>query len=202
MCVCLYLDSTKVFVQIGTKAVLYCPQTPSKKAKFIKWEIGLKSQLRCTISYRVENNETSEGCADARITWASTPDQSPDLQINAVALGHDGLYSCQIYTLGKNFQQAYSVYVIVPPEITLVQGENRTAVCEAIAGKPVAQIFWTPDGDCKTVTESHSNGTVTVRSTCHWEQNNVSDVFCFVSYPTVSKRMSTELNQGKYPFCL
>ncbi|CAO2631858.1 Cell surface glycoprotein CD200 receptor 2 [Lemmus lemmus] len=191
MCVCLYLDSTKVFVQIGTKAVLYCPQTPSKKAKFIKWEIGLKSQLRCTISYRVENNETSEGCADARITWASTPDQSPDLQINAVALGHDGLYSCQIYTLGKNFQQAYSVYVI---------GKNRTAVCEAIAGKPAAQIFWTPNGNHVTKKESHSDGTVTVRSTYHWEQNKVSALFCFVSHSTGTKLLSMKQNLGEYLF--
>lgn len=195
------------------------------------------SQLPCTISYRVENNETSKGCADERITWASTPDQSPDLQINAMALGHDGLYSCQIHTLMKNFQKEYSFHVIgksqcyirgilghwildtnkclcnlwqdwiffpssptVPPEVTLVQGENRTAVCEVIAGKLVAQIFWTPDGDCKMVTASHSNGTATVRSTCHWEHNNVSDVFCFVSYLTGSKLMSIELNQGKYPF--
>ncbi|KAM7322061.1 hypothetical protein ACRRTK_018902 [Alexandromys fortis] len=145
--------------------------------------------------FRVENNETHKGCADERITWASTPDQSPDLQINAVALGHDGHYSCQIHTLMKNFQQEYSFHVIVPPEVTLVQGKNRTAVCEAIAGKPIAQIFWTPDGDCKTVTASHSNGTATVRSTCHWEHNNVSDVFCFVSYLTGSKLMSIELNQ-------
>ncbi|XP_050004963.1 cell surface glycoprotein CD200 receptor 2-like isoform X2 [Alexandromys fortis] len=188
-------DITTVSVQIGTKAVLHCPQTPSKKAKFIIWEIALISQPPCTISYRVENNETHKGCADERITWASTPDQSPDLQINAVALGHDGHYSCQIHTLMKNFQQEYSFHVIVPPEVTLVQGENRTAVCETIAGKPIAQIFWTPDGDCKTVTASHSNGTETVRSTCHWEHNNVSDVFCFVSYLTGSKLMSIELNQ-------
>ncbi|KAK7821233.1 hypothetical protein U0070_000179, partial [Myodes glareolus] len=151
--------------------MLHCPQTPSKKAKFIIWEIALISQPPCTISYRVENNETSKGCADERITWVSTPDQSPDLQINAVALGHDGLYSCQIHTLRNNFQQEYSFHVIdkpqcyllqyfSPPEVTLVQGENRTAVCEAIVGKPVAQIFWTPDGDCKMVTESHSNGTM------------------------------------------
>ena len=85
----------------------------------------------------------------------------------------------------------------MPPTVSLLPGENRTAVCEAIAGKPAAQIFWTPDGDHVTKKESHSNGTVTVRSTYHWEQNNVSAVFCFVSHPTGNLTLSIELNQGK-----
>ena len=88
----------------------------------------------------------------------------------------------------------------VPPEVTYFPGKNRTAVCEAMAGKPAAQISWTPDGDCVTKSESHSNGTVTVRSTCHWEQNNVSVVSCLVSHSTGNQSLSIELSQGEY-FC-
>ena len=86
----------------------------------------------------------------------------------------------------------------VPPEVTYLPGKNRTAFCEALAGKPAAQISWTPDGDCVTTSESHSNGTVTVRSTCHWEQNNVSAVSCIVSHSTGNKSLFIELNQGEY----
>ena len=86
----------------------------------------------------------------------------------------------------------------VPPEVTYFPEKNRSAVCEAMAGKPAAQISWSPDGDCVTTSESHSNGTVTVRSTCHWEQNNVSAVSCIVSHSTGNKSLFIELNQGEY----
>lgn len=93
----------------------------------------------------------------------------------------------------------------VPPEVTYSPGKNRTAVCEAVAGKPAAQISWNPDGDCVTQDESHSNGTVTVRSTCHWEQNNVSAVSCFVSHLTGNQTLFIDLHRsGEYlnSFCL
>uniref|UniRef100_A0A8C8W1A7 Ig-like domain-containing protein n=1 Tax=Peromyscus maniculatus bairdii TaxID=230844 RepID=A0A8C8W1A7_PERMB len=187
-----------VSVQMGTKAPLCCPHISLTKAVLITWEITTRDQPSCRISYRVETKETNEtNCTDRRITWASTPDQSPDLQISAVALDHDGHYLCFIATPNGNFQKRHDLQVLVPPEVTLSPGKNRTAVCEATAGKPAAQISWTPDGDCKTKKESHSNGTVTVRSTCHWEQSNVSTMFCFVSHLTGNQTLSIELNQSE-----
>ncbi|XP_042114856.1 cell surface glycoprotein CD200 receptor 5-like [Peromyscus maniculatus bairdii] len=180
-----------VYVQMGTKARLCCHDIPLTKAVLITWEIILRDQLSCIIAYRVETN-----CTDRRITLASTPDQSPVLQINPVALDHDGHYSCKIATSDGHFQMRHDLQVLVPPKVTLSSGKNRTAVCEATVGKPAAQIFWTPDGDCKTMNESHSNGTVTVRSTCHWQQSNVSAAFCFVSHLTGNQTLSIELNQG------
>ncbi|XP_052596754.1 cell surface glycoprotein CD200 receptor 1 isoform X2 [Peromyscus californicus insignis] len=189
--------NTIVSVQMGTKALLCCPDVSLTKAVLITWEIILRNQPSCRISYRVETKETNEtNCTDRRITWDSTPDQSPDLQISAVALDHDGHYSCQIATSDGHFQERRDLQVLVPPEVTLSPGKSRTAVCEATAGKPAAQISWTPDGDCKTMNESHSNGTVTVRSTCQWDQSNVSAVFCFVSHLTGNQTLSIELIGG------
>ncbi|KAM7322063.1 hypothetical protein ACRRTK_018904 [Alexandromys fortis] len=180
---------------MGAKALLCCPAPPMTKALLITWVIILKGQPPCRIIYKAETKETSEtNCTDRRITWASTPDQSPDLLINAVALDHDRLYSCEIATPQGNFLRRHNLQVLVPPAVTLLPGENRTAVCEAIAGKPAAQIFWNPDGDHGTKQESHSNGTTTVRSTYYWEQNNVSSVFCFVSHPTGNQTLPIELN--------
>lgn len=89
----------------------------------------------------------------------------------------------------------------MPPEVTYFPGKNRTAVCEATAGKPAAQISWTPDGDCVTEDESHSNGTVTVRSTCRWEHNSVPAVFCQVYHLTGNQSLFIELSRGgKYLF--
>ncbi|XP_057619966.1 cell surface glycoprotein CD200 receptor 2-like [Chionomys nivalis] len=189
--------NTTLFVQMGAKALLCCPALPKTKAILIAWEIAPRGQPPCRISYRVDTKEINEtNCTDKRITWAFTPDQYLDILINTVALGHDGLYSCEILTLQGNFLKSHDLHVLVPPAVTLLPGENRTAVCEAIAGKPAAQIFWTPDGNHVTKQESHSNGTVTVRSTYPWEQNNVSAVFCFVSHPTGNQTLSMELNQG------
>ncbi|XP_037065635.1 cell surface glycoprotein CD200 receptor 2-like [Peromyscus leucopus] len=184
-------------VQMGTKALFGCPPVPLSKVILITWVIIPRGQPPCIISFKVETKETNEtNCVDRRITWASTPDQSPDLQISAVTLDHDGHYSCQITTSDGNFYARWDLQVLVPPAVTLSPGKSRTAVCEATAGKPAAQISWTPDGDCKTMNESHSNGTVTVRSTCQWDQSNVSAVFCIVTHSNGSTILSIELNQG------
>ena len=187
---------TIVSVQMGTKARLCCRSIPLTKAVLITWIIKPRGQPSCIMAYKVETKETNETCLGRNITWASTPDHIPDLQISAVALQHEGNYLCEITTPEGNFHKVYDLQVLVPPEVTYFLGENRTAVCEAMAGKPAAQISWSPDGDCVTKSESHSNGTVTVRSTCHWEQNNVSAVSCIVSHSTGNQSLSIELSRG------
>nr|NP_795984.1 cell surface glycoprotein CD200 receptor 5 precursor [Mus musculus]BAC40786.1 unnamed protein product [Mus musculus] len=188
--------NTTVSVQIGTKALLCCFSIPLTKAVLITWIIKLRDLPSCTILYKVDTKTIETSCLDRNITWASTPDHSPELQISAVTLQHEGTYTRETVTPEGNFGRVYDLQVLVPPEVTYFPGKNRTAVCEAMAGKPAAQISWTPDGDCVTTSESHSNGTVTVRSTCHWEQNNVSAVSCIVSHSTGNKSLFIELNQG------
>ncbi|XP_032755181.1 cell surface glycoprotein CD200 receptor 1 [Rattus rattus] len=190
--------NTTVFVQMGTKALLHCPSVSLTKVILITWIITLRGQPPCIIAYKADTRETHESnCSDRSITWAFTSDLSPNLQISAVALQHEGHYLCDIAVPDGNFQNIYDLQVLVPPEVTHFPGENRTTVCEAIAGKPAAQITWTPDGDCVTKNESHSNGTVTVRSMCNWEQSNVSVVFCVVSHLTTGNQsLSIELSRG------
>ncbi|XP_036060009.1 cell surface glycoprotein CD200 receptor 2-like [Onychomys torridus] len=184
-------------VQMGTKALFACPSVPPTKAVLITWVITLRGQPPCIVSFKVKTKEINEtSCVDRRIVWVFTPDQNPHLQINAVALDHDRHYSCQITTSDGNFYARWDLQVLVPPAVTLFPGKSRTAVCEVTAGKPAAQIFWTPDGECKTMNESHSNGTVTVRSTWQWEKSNVSAVFCLVTHSNGSEILSIELNQG------
>ncbi|XP_051047492.1 cell surface glycoprotein CD200 receptor 2-like [Phodopus roborovskii] len=190
--------NTPVSVQMGTKAQLCCPPISLTKTVSITWKITLRGQPPCTISYKVATKEISEAnCTDRRITWASTPGQSPHLQINTVALSHDGQYLCEVASHEGHFQERHDLHVVVPPEVTLFPGKNRTVVCEAIAGRPAAQIFWAPDGYHVTANESHSNGTVTVRSIYHWEPNNESAVLCFVSHVTGNKTLQITLNRDK-----
>ena len=89
----------------------------------------------------------------------------------------------------------------VPPEVTLVPTEKGTAVCKAAAGKPAAQISWTPEGDCVTEQEpSWGGGTVTVQSTCRWGDRHVLNVSCSVSHLAGSKSLFIELDKGKCLF--
>ncbi|XP_070948526.1 cell surface glycoprotein CD200 receptor 2 isoform X2 [Macaca nemestrina] len=185
-------------VQMARNAVLCCPPIAFRNLIIITWEIILRSQPSCTKSYRKETNETKEtNCTDERITWVSTPDQNSDLQIRPVAITHDGYYRCIMTTPDGNFHRGYHLQVLVTPEVTLFQSRNRTAVCKAVAGKPAAQISWIPAGDCApTEHEYWGNGTVTVKSTCHWEGHNVSTVTCHVSHLTGNKSLYIKLNSG------
>ncbi|XP_029794572.1 cell surface glycoprotein CD200 receptor 1 [Suricata suricatta] len=86
------------------------------------------------------------------------------------------------------------VLKVMPPEVTLFRGKNGTVVCKAAAGKPAAQISWTPGGDCHTVEEPLGNDTVTVQSSCRWEDRQVFNVSCSVSHLTGNRSRSIELN--------
>ncbi|XP_021040967.1 cell surface glycoprotein CD200 receptor 3 isoform X1 [Mus caroli] len=180
--------STPVSVQIGIKAQLFCPPSPSKEVTLRIWEITPRGWPSCRLPYRAELQQISEKiCTDRGTTWAPPHHKSSDLQIKSMALKHDGHYSCRIETTDGIFQERHSIQV---------PGKNRTVVCEAIAGKPAVQIFWTPDEDCVTKSKSHSNDTMIVRSTCHWEKNNGHGVFCFISHLTDNWILSMEQNQG------
>ncbi|XP_008533372.2 cell surface glycoprotein CD200 receptor 1 isoform X4 [Equus przewalskii] len=183
-------------VPVDTKAVFDCPSILLTSVVVTTWQIILRDKLSCTRAYRRDRNETKEGnCTDERITWASRPDENLALQIDPVATTHDGFYMCQMVTHFGNFHRGYHLQVLVPPEVTLFQGKNGIAVCRAAAGKPAAQISWNPEGDCVTEQEHWANGTVTVQSTCRWEDRPVS-VSCSVSHVTGNKSLSLELSLG------
>ncbi|XP_035130429.2 cell surface glycoprotein CD200 receptor 1 isoform X1 [Callithrix jacchus] len=181
-------------ILMGKNAVLCCPPIALKYLIIITWEIILRDQPFCKKAYKKETNETKEtNCTDERITWVSRPDQNPALQIRPVAITHDGYYRCIMGAPDGNFHRGYHLQVLVTPEVTLFQSRNGTAVCKAAAGKPAAQISWIPEGDCVTEQEYGGNGTVTVKSTCHWEGHDVSTVTCHVSHLTGNKSLDIEL---------
>uniref|UniRef100_A0A8D0XG48 CD200 receptor 1 like n=1 Tax=Sus scrofa TaxID=9823 RepID=A0A8D0XG48_PIG len=185
-------------VLVDTTAELYCPPVLWTTVVVATWEIVLRDKAPCFRAYRADTNETTSGnCTDERIIWSSRLDQNPALQIGPVAITHDGYYRCQKVAPNGNFHRGYHLQVLVPPEVTLVQSENGTVVCKAVAGKPAAQISWTPEGDCVTEQNPHGgNGTVTVWSMCYWKARHVPNVSCTVSHVTGNKSLFLELNQG------
>ncbi|XP_054433198.1 cell surface glycoprotein CD200 receptor 1 [Pteronotus mesoamericanus] len=189
--------NTSLTVLEDTKAVLFCPPVLLTKAVVTTWEIILRDKPPCIKAHRRDKNETAEAnCTDERITWTYRPDQNVALQIDPVVIAHEGFYMCQVVTPDGNFHRGYYLQVLVTPEVTLFQSQNRTAVCKAVAGKPAAHIFWTPEGDCVPEHKYWENGTVTVQSTCFWAESNVSAVTCFVSHEARNWSRSIELKEG------
>ncbi|XP_006074080.2 cell surface glycoprotein CD200 receptor 1 [Bubalus bubalis] len=197
--VTLYAEvKTSLSVRVATKAVLTCPPVLWTSVLVVTWEMVLRGKPPCFRAYRCDTNQTTRGnCTDKRITWASRPDENPALQVDPVTITHDGNYTCQIVTSDGVFHHEYHLQVLVPPEVTLVPTEKGTAVCKAAAGKPAAQISWTPEGDCVTEQEpSRGSGTVTVQSTCRWGDRHVLNVSCSVSHLAGSKSLFIELEKG------
>ncbi|XP_012410202.1 cell surface glycoprotein CD200 receptor 1 [Trichechus manatus latirostris] len=161
----------------GHKTVLFCPLLLLTTVVLTTWEIVFRDKPSCIKAYRSDENETMErNCIAKRITWTPRPEQNPALQINPVARTHDGYRMCTLAMPDGNFQHHYHLFVLMSPGVTLLSGKNRTAVCKAFAGKPAAQISWAPDGDCITEHEPQADRAVTVKSTCCWTGNNVSNV--------------------------
>ncbi|XP_063081028.1 cell surface glycoprotein CD200 receptor 1-like isoform X3 [Cavia porcellus] len=187
-------NSSPLAEEMGSRKVLCCPDVLLTNILLTTWKITLRGQTLCTKSYDKEENQTSDNCTDERITWTSRPDLSPDLQINGAAVTHDGTYICEMVNSTGNFQHEYQLQVLVRPEANIFPIKNKTVVCEAVAGKPAAQISWIPQGHCQSEEEttSYSNSTVTVRSSCSYS-GNVSTVTCLVSHLTGNWSLSESL---------
>ncbi|CAI5773002.1 surface glycoprotein CD200 receptor 1 [Podarcis lilfordi] len=79
----------------------------------------------------------------------------------------------------------------VPPEASLIHDDiNGTAICKAVAGKPAAQISWSPGGEYNTKSENLLNGTQTVTSIYKVNNSEGSKVTCFVSHPAWKESLS------------
>nr|XP_020862842.1 cell surface glycoprotein CD200 receptor 1-like isoform X2 [Phascolarctos cinereus] len=182
-----------VSAQVNAMTNLSCFTHSIKDLIMTTWEILLRDKTPCIIAYREDKNETKEtNCSGEGITWESRPEWNHTLRIGPVTIDNDGSYKCVFVTTAGNFQTVYHLSVLVPPAVTLSEEGDGTVVCKAIAGKPAAQIFWVPKGDCFTVNETHHNRTVTVKSTCTWKGFNESSATCFISHVTGSRNMSIE----------
>jgi hypothetical protein len=99
-------------VQMDKKALLCCFSSPLINAVLITWIIKHRHLPSCTIAYNLDKKTNETSCLGRNITWASTPDHSPELQISAVALQHEGTYTCEIVTPEGNLEKVYDLQVL------------------------------------------------------------------------------------------
>lgn len=112
-CVCVCPVDTSLPVLVDTKAVLSCPPILLTNALLTTWEITLGDKPTCFRAYRRDTNETTEtNCTDERMTWPDRHDQIPALQIDPVAITHEGYYRCTVAASDGNFQYDYHLRVL------------------------------------------------------------------------------------------
>ena len=106
--------NTSLSKPVDTKAVLSCPPITQKAVLVtIRWEIILRDKPSCTRAYRRDTNETRAiNCSDETISWDPRPDRNPALQIDPVAITHDGYYRCEVVTTHGHFYHGYHLKVL------------------------------------------------------------------------------------------
>ncbi|NXO20308.1 MOR1A protein, partial [Cisticola juncidis] len=167
---------------IGNSLVLTCPI--QGQISMLTWKITPKVGAPCTLVYRTDKNMTHRTNCSDNMNWTFRADPPPALEIRQVGIAQEGNYSCEEASTEGNFRTTYHLTVLVPPRLSLYCDEQGSPVCEAVAGKPPAQLSWAPESSSSTEEKCHDNGTVTVLSkftACGTNGTNVTT--CMVSHP-------------------
>ncbi|KAM7179644.1 cell surface glycoprotein CD200 receptor 1-A-like isoform 3-T3 [Macrochelys suwanniensis] len=173
----------------GSSVNLTCGDVSRVDLILVIWKIRPSTGNHCTLAYRTDLNKTDRRNCSERMDWKSSPETDSALQIRQVRLTDEGRYSCETSNSVGTFNQTYTLTVLVPPEVNLTCHRNGTAVCQAAAGKPAAQISWDPNGDPRTELDNHTDGTVTVLSIYSPKETSIT---CLVSHPAWNMSQSKE----------
>ncbi|XP_009941581.1 cell surface glycoprotein CD200 receptor 1-B-like [Opisthocomus hoazin] len=181
-----------VSVEAGHEAVLSCPYVSKVSLLMVTWKTTCSTC--CLLAYRSDYNKTRRLNCSERMTWKYSPDSDPALRIYPVNLGDEGNYTCEIASTSGNFLLFSSLTVIVPPAVTLTS-DSRTAICQASAGKPAAEISWIPASNHSIEEEvHHPNGTVTRVSYIGWVHSTLPTITCLVTHPATNQTLSLDLS--------
>ncbi|XP_008500874.1 cell surface glycoprotein CD200 receptor 1 isoform X1 [Calypte anna] len=201
LCVFMLLTITKVMetaenksvpVTIGNSIVLLC--NPKPNVTTVTWKIGPKVGGPCTLGYRADQNKTDRtNCSDS-MNWKYRPDWDPALEIRQVGIAHEGEYTCEVAGPDGYFTDTYHLSVLVPPRLSLFCDDLGNPTCEAVAGKPAAQIFWASGGNSTSKLEGHDEGTVTVLSKfrAYSTSTKLTNTTCIMSHPAGNQSKSID----------
>ncbi|NXD21899.1 MOR1B protein, partial [Spelaeornis formosus] len=167
---------------VGNSSVLTCPQ--KNQSTMLTWTITSKVGGPCTLVYRTDTNMSHKTSCSDNINWTFRAGLAPALEIWQVRIAQEGNYSCEVASADGIFHMTYLLTVLAPPRLSLSCDEQGSPVCEAVAGKPPAQLSWVPESSSSAEEKCHEDGTVTVLSKFTACSTNVSNVTtCIVSHP-------------------
>ncbi|XP_061864122.1 cell surface glycoprotein CD200 receptor 1-B-like [Colius striatus] len=180
--------NNEVLVTVGNSSVLTC--SPKTNITMVTWKINPKAGGSCTLGYRADLNKTDRTNCSDNMNWKFRPDRDPALEIRQVGRAHEGIYTCEVAAKEGNFGKTHHLTVQVPPRLTLYCAGHGSPVCEAVAGKPPAQISWVPQNNSTSREEGHVDGTVTVVSMFTASSTNMTYTTCIVSHPAGNQSKS------------
>ncbi|NXK95682.1 MOR1B protein, partial [Formicarius rufipectus] len=166
---------------MGDNAVLACSIRPNMT--LATWKINPKAAGHCTMAYRPDTDMTNRTSCRKSINWKFRPDQDLTLEIQQVGIAQEGNYTCEVLSTEGNFHMTYHLTVLVPPRLRLYCDDQGSPVCQAVAGKPAAQVSWGLGSNSHLEEEGHDNGTVTVLSRFMACGTNVTTTTCMVFHP-------------------
>uniref|UniRef100_A0A670IH00 Ig-like domain-containing protein n=1 Tax=Podarcis muralis TaxID=64176 RepID=A0A670IH00_PODMU len=193
---------SKTDAVVGTEVILTCPH--QRPMIMVSWNANLKNGTVCYLSYISDRNQTGGNCSEDSMCWLSRPDKDSTLQIKSAQISSEGIYKCSTATADGTFSHEHNLTILVPPQASLIHDDiNGTAICKAVAGKPAAQISWSPGGEYNTKSENLLNGTQTVTSIYKVNNSEGSKVTCFLSHPAWKESFRLSLGNPKNHFlCL
>uniref|UniRef100_A0A8C8AGT5 Ig-like domain-containing protein n=1 Tax=Otus sunia TaxID=257818 RepID=A0A8C8AGT5_9STRI len=190
--------TSDVTATVGSSSVFDCPL--KSNVTMVTWKINPKVGGSCTLGYRADQNKTDRtNCSDS-IHWKFRPDRDPTLEIRRVEIAHEGDHTCEVVTTEGNFHKTHHLTVLAPPRLSLYCDDHGVPVCEAVAGKPPAQVSWVLESTSSPKEEAHDNGTVTVLSKFTAHSANRTNTTCIVSHPAGNQSKSIACHPlGKLP---
>ncbi|XP_038657165.1 nectin-3-like protein isoform X1 [Scyliorhinus canicula] len=192
---------------LGNKINLNCSTNQSlKEIILIKWSRSITAGYQDIASYNADYG-LFKFFKDDRLTISSC--NGTCLQIHPVNLTDEGNYTCEITAFQGIFRNRFSLFVIVPPIISLnfksLPNGLKRVQCIAAKSKPAAIITWKENtfGNSTQILVDNVDGTVTVESHYHAPINFTGQKqTCIINHPafnatqnlTVSLALATEEN--------
>ncbi|NXB31500.1 MOR1A protein, partial [Eulacestoma nigropectus] len=170
---------------VDDRSVLTCPLKGT--ITMLTWRTSPKAGGPCSLVYRADMNMTNRTNCSDNINLTFRPGLAPALEIRQVGVAQEGNYTCDMVSTEGIFHTTYDLTVLAPPRPSLYCDEQGSPVCEAVAGKPPAQLLWVPESSSTAEEKGHDNGTVTVLSRFTAGSTSVTNVTnvttCMVSHP-------------------
>ncbi|XP_056416909.1 cell surface glycoprotein CD200 receptor 1-B-like isoform X2 [Hyla sarda] len=179
--------------------VLHC-QHSTENFIMVTWKGNFLNQPSCYLS---NNRSITYGNCSNRMRVEIDKNET-SLRIDKCTVFDEGNYTCEIVNKTGTFIHIVALNLLAEPFILVKTNENGYPECQAIRGKPAANISWIPKNP-NTVTSQEiiikKNTTITVISS--YNSTNFTDVTCIVSHPTFKssierhfrKRPPSESNQ-------
>ncbi|XP_072371560.1 cell surface glycoprotein CD200 receptor 1-B-like [Scyliorhinus torazame] len=201
------VHAAHVTTVLGNKINLNCSTNQSlKEILLIKWSRSITAGYQDIASYNADYG-LFKSLKDDRLTISSC--NGTCLQIHPVNLTDEGNYTCEITAFQGIFRNRFSLFVIVPPIISLnfksLPNGLKKVQCIAAKSKPAATITWKENtfGNSTQILVDNVDGTVTVESHYHAPINFTGQKqTCIINHPafnatqnlTVSLALATEEN--------